>query len=267
MLMGNKLISFDLYADFGCLKKPDINDGLMLTFNVLHKPALLGILGAIVGLRGYEQRGVLPAYYQNLKDLRIGIEPIGHDKGSFTKTNIKYNNAVGYANANTILNVHEQTLIAPAYRCYLLLDTNREWHQQLYQRIRDSEAVFLPYIGKNECAAWFGHNDTGGVMKEYDFEKFESKQPFKVSSIFVKSYPLLDNKQDPEINFELNRIDFNASFMYFERLPIRFNEKFMQYELAEFAFTDFYHKASVQLEDTWRIIDKEDNTEKNIQLI
>jgi CRISPR-associated protein Cas5h len=48
-----KLVSFDLKADFGFFKKPDINDGLYLTYNMLHKPTLLGILGAIVGLQGY----------------------------------------------------------------------------------------------------------------------------------------------------------------------------------------------------------------------
>ena len=51
--MSKRLISFDLKADFGCLKKPDVNDGLMLSFNMLHKPALMGILGAIVGEKGF----------------------------------------------------------------------------------------------------------------------------------------------------------------------------------------------------------------------
>ena len=45
-----KLISFDLCADMGFLKKPDINEKIYLTYNMLHKPALLGILGAIIGL-------------------------------------------------------------------------------------------------------------------------------------------------------------------------------------------------------------------------
>ena len=42
---NQRLISFDIQADFGFFKKPDYNDGVLLTYNMLHKPALLGILG------------------------------------------------------------------------------------------------------------------------------------------------------------------------------------------------------------------------------
>ena len=62
---NQRLISFDIQADFGFFKKPDYNDGVLLTYNMLHKPALLGILGAIIGLRGYRKKermaGILPA--------------------------------------------------------------------------------------------------------------------------------------------------------------------------------------------------------------
>lgn len=47
---NQRLISFDIQADFGFFKKPDYNDGVLLTYNMLHKPALLGILGAIIGV-------------------------------------------------------------------------------------------------------------------------------------------------------------------------------------------------------------------------
>ncbi|MFQ5633254.1 MAG: type I-B CRISPR-associated protein Cas5, partial [bacterium] len=68
----NKLISIELRADLGFLKKPDINekDSIYLTYNMLHKPALLGILGAIIGLAGYHVRNKMPEYYERLKNLR-----------------------------------------------------------------------------------------------------------------------------------------------------------------------------------------------------
>lgn len=64
-----KLVSFDLKADFGFFKKPDVNE-VYLTYNMIHKPALLGILGAIVGLQGFQKNAVLPLYYQKLKHLK-----------------------------------------------------------------------------------------------------------------------------------------------------------------------------------------------------
>ena len=45
-----KLISIELKSDFGFFKKPDINDSIYLTYNMIHKPALLGLFGAIYGL-------------------------------------------------------------------------------------------------------------------------------------------------------------------------------------------------------------------------
>ena len=60
------LVSIDIKSDFGFLKKPDTNDPIYLTFNMLHKPCLLGILGAIVGEKGFQNYGVMPEYYQKL---------------------------------------------------------------------------------------------------------------------------------------------------------------------------------------------------------
>ena len=79
---NQRLISFDIQADFGFFKKPDYNDGVLLTYNMLHKPALLGILGAIIGLRGYQKKGEWPEYYQRLAPLqrfyshREGSQPL-----------------------------------------------------------------------------------------------------------------------------------------------------------------------------------------------
>ena len=110
---NQRLISFDIQADFGFFKKPDYNDGVLLTYNMLHKPALLGILGAIIGLRGYRKKGEWPEYYQRLAALPVGIEPLEgrHEKGNFQKTIVKYTNTVGYANQDGNLLVEESMLI------------------------------------------------------------------------------------------------------------------------------------------------------------
>jgi CRISPR-associated protein Cas5h len=119
-----KLISFDLYADMGFLKKPDINEKIYLTYNMLHKPCVLGILGAIAGLEGFTKNNEFPEYYQKLKHIPIGIKPIGDhcDNGNFAKNVTAYTNTIGFANTDGNLIVSEQTLINPAYRVFLLLN-------------------------------------------------------------------------------------------------------------------------------------------------
>ncbi len=261
--MRPTLISFDLQADFGVFKKPDVNDGLQLTFNLLHKPALLGILGAIAGLEGYQQKGEFPAYYKAFRDLRVGIEPLEgwHDKGNFAKTVIKYTNTVGYANADGNLIITEQTLRRPAYRCYLLLNLDDEVHVRLHHSIQVGEAEYLPYFGKNECAAWW---DAESVQR-YEFEPFMAAEDFRVSSVFVREESVRSQRAKPRVSFALRQVVNAGTFAYFERLPIDFfvgdpqeeekpdlfsvSEsretrkakllKFVQYELAEFAFTDW----------------------------
>jgi len=254
--MRQTLISFDLKGDFGVFKKPDVNEGLQVTFNSLHKPALLGILGAIAGLGGYQRHGVFPEYYDKFRNLRVGIEPLEgwHDKGNFVKTVIKYTNTVGYANADGNLIITEQTLCRPAYRVYLLLDLDNEEQARLNDRIRAGEAEYLPYFGKNECAAWWERES----VRAYEFEPFVATGDFRVSSVFVRKGSVKDQKADLDFDIDLGKMINQATYIYFERLPIGFfvgdsakaespelfseikvkPMKFVQYDLAEFAFTD-----------------------------
>lgn len=250
--MRPTLISFDLRAGFGVFKKPDVNEGLQPTFNMLHKPALLGILGAIAGLEGYQQRSEFPAYYRALKNLKVGIEPLDHEKGNFTKTVIKYTNTVGYANADGNLIVTEQTLRSPAYRCYLLPDLDNPVQARLHDSILSGEAEFLPYFGKNECSAWWEIDS----VKGYHFRPFQADTDFRVNSIFIREYPVRSQRVKPRISPSTRSILNAASFSCFERLPLDFfsddKRSFVQYELAEFVFTDWVLQKDSVIHDLYR---------------
>lgn len=147
------LISFDLKAEMGFFKKPDINNGIYLTYNMLHKPALMGILGAIIGLEGYGENGKIPEYYVKLHHIPVGIEPVNSSKGNFSKEIISYNNSTGFANisgdkAGANLIVTEQVILNPCYRCYLLLNLDDQLERELHDYLRDGYAEYIPYMGK-----------------------------------------------------------------------------------------------------------------------
>lgn len=260
-MANQKLISFDLQADFGFFKKPDYNIGILLSYNLLHKPALLGILGAIIGLKGYEKKGEFPEYYQLLKDIQLGIEPLEgyHEKGNFSKTSVKYTNTVGYANADGNLLVEETMLIKPAYRCYLLLSLEDENQSKLYQYLKTGQAEYIPYFGKNEFQAWWHEG-----IQEYSFTPFEAKSDFKISSLFIRESTIRENKVAQKFSFAIKGMINQSSFSYFERLPVDFHEKLYQYELAEFAYTDWTLRKDSQISDLYEITDS--NTQKVIQL-
>lgn len=234
-----RLVSIDLKADFGFFRKPETNDGINLSYNMLHKPALLGILGAIIGLKGYEKKGEFPEYYQKLKDLRVGIAPVGHEQGNFGKTVIKYSNTVGYANKGTTYLTEEATLLKPGYRCYLLLEDDNEYHQKLYEYLSQGKAEFIPYFGKNECQATWDVTD--GAFAEYDFAESIPSEAFKINSLFSKKdFSVKEQVYDDSEEFDL--LDLNMEdegFLFFERLPIGFDQVLRQYILGKFAFTTY----------------------------
>jgi len=244
-----KLISIDLKSDFGFFKKPDINDSIYLTYNMIHKPVLLGLLGAILGLEGHKSYGILPEYYKKLQSLKIGIEPIGEGQknGNFEKTTVKYNNATGHASAGT-LNILEQILIKPAYRIYLELDKNEE----LYRRLKNHEAVFIPYLGKNDFSCWWEKfkEDYGNVTNI-------SSEIFKIRTIFRKPKGTTLNELREQIAFGFiagMQDKAEAVFSQFERLPTGFNEELKQYsEPEEFVYTNMnFTKAKFSVDKNFK---------------
>ncbi|EHQ30579.1 CRISPR-associated protein Cas5 [Mucilaginibacter paludis] len=241
--MSQKLISIDLKANFAFFKKPDYNDGLLLSYNMLHKPALLGVLGAIIGLQGYQKKGELPAYYTRLKSLLINIEPIGSEKGNFQKVSVKYTNTVGYANQDGTLLIEETMLLKPCYRCYLLLDEEQPEHFKLYEYLKEGKAEFIPYLGKNEYQAWWLDEFTGeNSFREYPVEEVNPTENFKLKGMFTgeKITPVLENS--------LDELEYITPYFYFERLPVDFIEKpFIQYNLGDFKHTN------AQLSSTYTI--------------
>lgn len=239
-----KLISFDLKADFAFFRKPDTNATINLSYNIIHRPAVLGILGAIVGLEGYKEKGKLPQYYEVLKDVKIGIEPLNHDKGNYTKTNIKYSNTVGYANKGTNFLTEELTLVKPEYRIYLLLDEDKCYQKQLAKNLKNGCTEFIPYLGKNEFTAWWNSDS----YKEYHFsDEQKPNGSIKISTIFQKDNVLKNNVEAPFPDL-LNFDNTESPFIYFERLPKDFDLSLIQYDLGEFAFSNYLIKNAQTIE-------------------
>lgn len=236
-----KLISFRIKADKGFLKKPDINDGMYLTYNMLHKPAVLGILGAIVGLEGYKRNQELPQYYKVLKDVPVGVRPLGDEQGNFQKTIITYNNTTGFASeeAGGNLMVTEQTLIKPSYEVFVLLDIDNEIQNQLYLNILNQASEYLPYLGKNDYSLWWDKSE----VNDYSWQKIDAQEtPVRLESIFNKrKNTVREIEMEEQISDDLfETIDLLQpdSFYYFEHLPLGFNEELYQYDYGDFSYTN-----------------------------
>jgi len=231
-----QLVSFTIKAEFGMFKKPDINDKIFVSYNMIHKPYLLGILGAIMGYAGHNQnqdRSKMPEYYEKLKDIKVAIAPSSENGGIFKKEFIIFNNTTN----GSIANITEQTLVNPAYRIYLELDDEKD--KELISRLEKKEAIFPPYMGKNEFTLWWDN------FKVHDkFEKIDSKEKFEIKTIIKK----------PE-DFVLKNSGYKERttnyFYLFERLPIGFDEQLKQYNYHEFLYTNAVFKTSSSLENLY----------------
>lgn len=245
-----KLISIDLMGDFGFFRKPDINsnDTVIISYNMLHKPGLLGILGAIIGLEGYQKKGIMPPYYDALESLKIGIEPLRHEKGNYQKTLIKYSNTVGYANNGSTFLTEEATLIKPAYRVYILLDDEDSNQSHLYKNLKDGNAEFLPYFGKNEFYTWWDKES----FKQYEDHQMVEKplDDIKIKTLFLKQDIIKENKAAPVFDLE-SLMNDETPYMYFERLPIGFDKDLFQYEMGDFVLSSFRLKKSIGISNLY----------------
>ena len=238
---NSKIISFTFNSSFALWKKPDINEGIYLTYNSIPKPALLGILGAIIGLGGHTQafysKAKLPEFYTCLNDIKCGIVPVAPN-GIFPKTVITYSNTVGYANKDGNLIVSEQTLLKPQYKIYLLINDVNAHHKELYDNIRSGRSIFIPYMGKNDFNAWWLKES----FAEHPFTvDKKSKGRKSISTLFIKpaSRTVRDDKIDPFATI----IDFSSplaeeSYMSFEQLPVGYDDVTYNYAYEDFVFTN-----------------------------
>ena len=156
--MAIKVFSFVISADFGFFKKPDINKSY-LTYNFIPKTVVLGILGAILGLNGYnlqkKKKEEYPEFYTKLKRLLIGIKPLGNFP--YKKIINKYNNSTGHASKEEGGNliISEQLLINPSYKIYVGLPNSSEESlkrnfESLAKKINEKTTTYILFMGKND---------------------------------------------------------------------------------------------------------------------
>lgn len=222
-----KALKFNLSGQTAFFKKPDVNSYIYFTYSNIHKVSLLGILGAILGLEGYNQQkrkikpSIHPEFYETLKDLKISIVP---KNISLTKKIQVFNNSVGYASfeegGNLI--VKEQWLEKPEWDIYILLDNNSSLLKTLEERLLKYHFTYIPYLGKNDHIA---------NIKDVEILNVENiEDTCEIHSLI--------NKDSVEVLSQPQRVR-GKYFKYEERLPYKLEEITNQYIYQKFLHTNF----------------------------
>lgn len=212
-----KVLRFELSGKNAFFKNPEVNTYYYYTYGHIHKPALLGMFGAIIGYKGYSHKyEEFPEYYDKLNGLEISVIPM-EPKGCFSKKMQFFNNTIGYA-SNELggnLIVKEQWLDNPAWIIYVKI--NNEESEKLADMIIHNRCTYIPYLGKNDHPAII-RNSVIIEMKEKDVtdEKIHSLVPIE------------------NVKFDW----FEMSFRYEEYLPVALNKATNHYETKKFVLTD-----------------------------
>ncbi|MDR5587508.1 type I-B CRISPR-associated protein Cas5b [Clostridium aquiflavi] len=239
-----KVLKFKLSGKTAFFKKPDVNTYLYFTYGNIHKVALLGLFGSVLGYGGYNQMKLkeelsekkkkdevkikFPEFYEKLKDLKVSIAP-SNEKGFIPKKVQCFNNSVGYASKEQGGNliVKEQWLENPSWDIYVLIEN--EESQKIADNLINHKAVYSPYLGKNDHYADISNVellDTESILDGSNVNKINclfTKESFKV---------VLDEEDEYEDDI------YEETFKYEEKLPIVLNEDTNMYELKSFLYTN-----------------------------
>lgn len=215
----NKALEIIVSADLALLKKNDSNEFAM-TYNFIPKPMLLGLIGAMIGLKGYIdlRKTQTLEFYEKLKDFKIAIEPLEYNtkkplEKPLDKTIVVYNNFHGYGSNEKggILQVKEQLLIKPTYRIFIKAN-NDHYYYKLREMLEKEEYYYRPYLGKNEFLV--------DILYEGEKECIDcNDEKVKFSSIFIKDMAKIKiSEPGSSINRQIN------FFLIEDEYPISFDE-------------------------------------------
>ena len=242
-----EILSFRISGISGILRKPESNIAYF-TYSNIHKMALLGILGAIIGENGYnynslfkDKKDLLPEYYIKLKDLKVGIEPLAN-KGVFSTNKVTFNNSVGYASKEegNVLVVNEEWLENPAWNIYIL-DNKTEEYEKIKMYLKNQMCEYIPYIGKNEHFATI----TDVQIVQATISNNETKS---IHSIFFSNdYEVLSENSLDIFAFD----NKEETFVVKEVLPTKLDNQVGYSDFKEFVYTN----AKVRMKESVDIYD------------
>ena len=235
-----KALKFTLSGNSAFFKDNVINT-VYLTYGNIHRVALLGMFGAILGYGGYSKQNDMlkkknkkmpdyPEFYEKLKDIKISTVCNGKN-GYFNKKLQTFNNSVGYASKEEGGNliVKQFWLENPSWDIYILLDCDEA--KKIAEYIKNRKAIYLPYLGSNDHLA--------NIM-DVEIINIEEKIGSEDETIEILSMVKASDISEKKKN--VFSIDKNSTrdniYKYSEYLPLTLSKDLNQHEKEKMIITN-----------------------------
>ena len=217
-MSNNKILKFNINGPFAFFKNPEVNTYHYFTFNNIHKVAIMGIFGAALGLKGYNQQGDsrYPEFYEKLKGLEVAIVPKSpvcpvKKVQTFNNSTMFFNKGADKEGANLI--VKEEWIENPSWDIYVKLNNKNALHQELLECFIERNFKYVPYLGKNDH---FANIENVEVFDLGDIETVK-EDSFELNSFYLRGDFI---EADSLSLFD----EGDISFKYKESLPFGLNE-------------------------------------------
>lgn len=220
-----EILRFTLSGKQAFFKKPEVNTYYYFTYGHMHKVALMGMLGAILGYGGYsaqtegEDVPDYPEFYERLKDIKVSMIPFC-EKGSFPRKMVAFNNSVGYASQELGGNliIKQQWLEEPKWYVYIMLDNLEA--KKAADAILGKRCVYMPYLGSNDHPADI--EDAEIITAE------KTEQAEHIDSLFVKE----------KVQVDIDDYEQERPFKYEEELPYALDAELNMYLHKKYVLTN-----------------------------
>jgi CRISPR-associated protein Cas5h len=222
-MLFEKTIIFDISSEYGHFRKFNTTSS-PLTYPVPTRPAIAGILGAVLGIEREQSDGTVPEGVMPVAEVfakhkvGIAIQLLNPVK----KVNIGFNLLDTEKTASSFFNIKQRTQIEyellkhPSFRVFVGMNED-ELFTDLENRLKENQTHFSPYLGLSQFTAKLQYVDTVALEALVD-DKF-------VPIITVVNV----NQTAHDFNFERS-----ADFKYIsDTMPIEMNTNRVVNDYAE----------------------------------
>lgn len=211
------LIAFDLWGDYAHFSHPATIYS-SLSYPVPPKTALMGLLGAIIGLKEYEKLSDIKYSVKLNNALKKKTMIFNGIKKALQRTNLE----LGYQDAGEKKQFYRELIYNPNYTIYLNLENLDDGlSSKIYDNIKNHKSAFTPYLGINFCIA------------DFEFKKISSCSKISDETARISSFVLEKDFIFEKDNFEAKvssylmpcSVEKNRIFKDFKNFVIEINSK------------------------------------------